>query len=629
MMIDKRLIAMVPEAKRLILLKTLTSWISLLAGIVLWFGVAKILGEALEGGVTAESGIRAVVCICCIAVRFILTRVSSRLTHRISSAVKGSLRKEIYAKLRRLGGDYSDSFPTSEVVQLAGDGVEQLESYFCNYLPQLFYAMLAPVTLLIVFLPVAPAAAAALFICVPLIPAAIVAVQRIARRLLGKYWDAYASLGDSFLENLQGLTTLKVYSADGQRHEKMNEESENFRIITMKVLRMQLNSITIMDLVAYGGTALGSILCALKFASGGVGFVGALAMILLASEFFLAMRSLGSFFHVAMNGVAAGERMFRLFGLTERKGGDEAFREGDIEVKHLDFSYDGSRQALSDLNFVIPKGSFVSIAGKSGCGKSTLASLLTGARTGWKGEILIGGVPLKKISLPDLWRGVTVVSSGSYLFGGSVRETLREGGHDASEDEMKEALRRVSLLDFVESQGGLDMKLAERASNLSGGQRQRLALARALLKDSPVYIFDEATSNIDAESEEHIMQVIRSLRGSHTVILISHRLANVTGSDEILFLQRGKILERGTHEKLMAAGGEGYAALYRAQQELENYGKCAEPREEGGAAVRGKDRKNSGEKNGTAARKEEGTADRRDKKTSRGEKEAAVCEGAV
>ena len=397
----------------------------------------------------------------------------------------------------------------------------------------------------------------------------------------------------------------------------------------MNVLTMQLNSITIMDLVAYGGTALGSILCALKFASGGVGFVGALAMILLASEFFLAMRSLGSFFHVAMNGVAASERMFRLFGLTERKGGDEAFREGDIEVKHLDFSYDGSRQALSDLNFVIPKGSFVSIAGKSGCGKSTLASLLAGARTGWKGEILIGGVPLKKISLPDLWRGVTVVSSGSYLFGGSVRETLREGGHDASEDEMKEALRRVSLLDFVESQGGLDMKLAERASNLSGGQRQRLALARALLKDSPVYIFDEATSNIDAESEEHIMQVIRSLRGSHTVILISHRLANVTGSDEILFLQRGKILERGTHEKLMAAGGEGYAALYRAQQELENYGKCAEPREEGGAAVRGKDRKNSGEKNGTAARKEEGTADRRDKKTSRGEKEAAVCEGAV
>ena len=575
MMIDKRLIAMVPEAKRLILLKTLTSWISLLAGIALWFGVAKILGEALEGGVTAESGIRAVVCICCIAVRFILTRVSSRLTHRISSAVKGSLRKEIYAKLRRLGGDYSDSFPTSEVVQLAGDGVEQLESYFCNYLPQLFYAMLAPVTLLIVFLPVAPAAAAALFICVPLIPAAIVAVQRIARRLLGKYWDVYASLGDSFLENLQGLTTLKVYSADGQRHEKMNEESENFRIITMKVLRMQLNSITIMDLVAYGGTALGSILCALKFASGGVGFVGALAMILLASEFFLAMRTLGSFFHVAMNGVAAGERMFRLLGLPERKSGTEECPNGDIEVRNLGFSYDGNRAALSDLNFVIRKGTLVSVAGRSGCGKSTLASLLCGERQDWQGEILFGDVPLELISAESLRRNVTVVSPDSYLFGGSVRAALQEGGKHASEEEMKEALRRVSLLDFVMSRGGLDMPLSERASNLSGGQRQRLALARALLKDSPVYIFDEATSNIDAESEEHIMRAIRSLRGTHTVILISHRLANVTDSDEILFLQKGKILEKGTHRQLMENREGGYAALYLKQQKLENYGKEA------------------------------------------------------
>lgn len=244
----------------------------------------------------------------CIVARFVLTRVSSALTHRISSGVKMRLRDAIYAKLRALSGDYSGAFPTSEIVQLAGDGVEQLESYFCNYLPQFFYALLAPLTLLVVFLPLSPLTAVVLFLCVPLIPAAIMAVQKVAKRLLRGYWDAYANLGDSFLENLQGLTTLKVYSADEQRHIVMNQESEHFRVITMKVLTMQLNSITIMDLVAYGGTALGSILCGRAFLLGQVGFGGAVAMILLASEFFLAMRSLGSYFHVAMNGIAASER---------------------------------------------------------------------------------------------------------------------------------------------------------------------------------------------------------------------------------------------------------------------------------------------------------------------------------
>ena len=539
------------------------------------------------------------------------------------------LRDAIYAKLRALSGDYSGAFPTSEIVQLAGDGVEQLESYFCNYLPQFFYALLAPLTLLVVFLPLSPLTAVVLFLCVPLIPAAIMAVQKVAKRLLRGYWDAYANLGDSFLENLQGLTTLKVYSADEQRHIVMNQESEHFRVITMKVLTMQLNSITIMDLVAYGGTALGSILCGRAFLLGQVGFGGAVAMILLASEFFLAMRSLGSYFHVAMNGIAASERMFRLFDLPEKEDGGRSFSDGDITVSDLSFSYAEGKQALSDINFVIKKGSFVSAAGESGCGKSTLASLISGMRGGYTGEIRIDGTELSDISEESLRRGVTVVSSGSYLFAGSVRKTLLEGKPEAGEDELKDALRRVNLLNFVESQGGLDMRLAERGSNLSGGQRQRLALARALLKDSRIYIFDEATSNIDAESEESIMQVIRSLKGKHTIILILHRLANVTDSDEIFFLKNGRLAESGTHAALMAAGknrktsggsveedavssqpladklpsssqprgrkpsassqirgdasfrqGGGYAALYNAQQELENIGKevssCAE-----------------------------------------------------
>lgn len=591
MMIDKRLISMAPEAKSAILLKVLISWISLMAGVCLWFSAAEILSEVFRSGTVRHGVVLALVCACCIAVRFALNRVSARLTHRISSAVKRNLRRELYSKLRRLGGDYGDAFPTSEVVQLAGDGVEQLESYFCNYLPQLFYAFLAPLTLFLIFLPIAPAAAAVLFLCVPLIPAAIVAVQKIAKRLLRSYWNAYAGLGDSFLENLQGLTTLKVYGADEQRHRRMNEESEHFRIVTMKVLRMQLNSITVMDLVAYGGTALGSILCALEFAGGGVGFTGAAAMILLASEFFLAMRALGSFFHVAMNGVAASERMFRLLDLPEREDGEAEYSDGDVEVCGLSFSYGEGREVLSDLNFTVRRGSLVSIAGESGCGKSTLASILSGRRAGYCGSIFIGGTELREVSAKSLRRSVTVVSSGSYLFGGTVRETLQEGCDGASEAAMEDALRRVRLLEFVKSQGGLDMELSERASNLSGGQRQRLALARALLKDSPVYIFDEATSNIDAESEESIMEVIRSLRGGHTVILISHRLANVTDSDEIFFLRNGRLAERGTHEQLLRAapavqtareappgeGGSfedgGYAALYRAQQALENLGK--------------------------------------------------------
>lgn len=572
MMINKRLIAMVPEAKPFVFKKVVTSWASLLAGIVLWFTVAKMLERLLEYG-TAAPGIGTAFLLAagCIVIRFLLTRLSAGYTHQAAVCVKARLRPAIYGKLRRLGSSYAEKFPTAEVVQLAGEGVEQLETYFGNYLPQLFYAMLAPLTLLIVFLPLSPLTAAVLFLCVPLIPAAIVAVQRVAKRLLGKYWDAYTNLGDSFLENLQGLTTLKVYGADEARHEAMNTEAEYFRKVTMRVLTMQLNSVTIMDLVAYGGTAFGSILSGRAFLLGQVSLAGAIAMILLASEFFLAMRALGSFFHVAMNGMAASERMFRLLDLPEPAAGGKSLENGPISIQELSFSYDGRRDALSGLECAIPQGGFFAVSGRSGCGKSTLAAVLSGTQAHYRGSIRINKIQLREGSAESLRKLITVVSFNSYLFGGSIRSTLLEGRLDADEAAMRDVLRRVNLLDFVESQGGLDMPLLERAANLSGGQRQRLALARALLKDSPIYIFDEATSNIDAESEEDIMGVIRSLKGRHTVLVISHRLANVTDADKILYLEHGRLRESGTHDELMEMGG-GYAALFQAQQELEHPG---------------------------------------------------------
>lgn len=577
MMINKRLIKTVSESKKYIAGNVVCQWISLVANIVMMASITVLLARLFER--TAENKdlfITILMAVGAVMVRFVCTMLSSRMSYLSSKAVKHSLREMIYQKLLRLGASYKEKVNTSEVVQVAVEGVDQLETYFGAYLSQFFYAILAPLTLFVVLCFVNAPCAVILLVCVPLIPIAIVVVQRWAKKLLAKYWGQYTALGDTFLENLQGLTTLKIYRADDFKQKEMNEEAENFRKITMKVLTMQLNSITIMDLIAYGGAALGVILSVTQYRAGHVNFEGCLLIILLSADFFIPMRMLGSFFHIAMNGMAASDKIFKLLDLPEEEVKTLTVGEDcTIVCEDLHFGYEEEREILHGLQMLFPVGSFTSIVGKSGCGKSTVSAILMGRNKGYTGSVTIGGRELKELNEESLLREITYISHQSYLFKGTVRNNLLMGCPSATDEELWQVLDRVNLSDFLKNENGLDTKLNEKASNLSGGQCQRLALARALLHDSPVYVFDEATSNIDVESENDIMKEIHNLAKSKTVILISHRLANVTASDNIYVMDKGCVVECGSHKELIAAG-KTYAKLWKAQEELENYGKAGE-----------------------------------------------------
>ena len=574
MMIDKRLIGMVPESKKYVAGNVLMQWISLAANVVLMMSITRFFASLYAKNVTGKDfAVFAVIAVMAVAIRFFCAIGASRMGFLSSKKVKKMLREAIYTKLLKLGAAYKEQIKTSEIVQVAVEGVDHLETYFGAYLPQFFYAMLAPLTLFLVLLRVNIPSAVVLFVCVPLIPAAIAAVQTWAKKLLSKYWAQYTALGDTFLENLQGLTTLKIYQADAFKNKEMNEESEKFRKITMKVLIMQLNSITIMDIIAYGGAALGVFFSVTQYQKGGVDLAGALLVILLSADFFIPMRQLGSFFHIAMNGMAASEKIFRFLELPEAPKKAAKFpRNAEIVCENLRFSYETDREILKSIDLRIPKGQFVAIAGESGCGKSTVASILMGRNRGYKGTIRIGDIELSDIAESSLMQNITYISHNSYLFKGTIRENLLMGNPDATEDEMWAVLEQTNLAAFLRNEEGLDTKLAEKASNLSGGQCQRLALARALLHDSPVYIFDEATSNIDVESENDIMEQILLLAKKKSVLLISHRLANITKADVIYAMEQGEVKECGTHEELLRKNGL-YQKMWTTQQRLELYGK--------------------------------------------------------
>lgn len=584
-MIDKKLIREVGSSLYHIKRNVGYQWLMLVLNILLITVLTWLLAALLSGAQLSSGAIVIVIgtAVLVIVLRHYLGILAAISSERASHAVKQQLREKIYRKLLSLGGSYHERVSTSEIVQVSVEGVDQLETYFSSYLPQFFYSMLAPVTLFVALVFVNWKAAVVLFVCVPLIPVSIAAVQTFAKKLLSRYWGQYTSLGDHFLENLQGLTTLKIYQADERQQRIMNEEAEKFRRITMKVLTMQLNSITIMDLVAFGGAALGIGIAVWELHSGAITLQAALMTILLAAEFFLPMRTLGSFFHIAMNGMAASDKIFRLIELPAEKSGEQALvpMPFPITFANVSFSYDGERTVVSDLNMHLPQGSFTAIVGPSGCGKSTSAALLMGELDGYDGAICFGEQEGRTLREADRLRFITRVTHQAYLFSATVRENLRLAKKDVDDAAMWAVLEQVRLADFLRGEQGLDTMLKEQGSNFSGGQRQRLALARALLHDSPVYIFDEATSNIDVESETLIMEVIETLAKTKTVLLITHRLANVVHADQIYVMEAGAIVERGSFAQLVNGDG-GFAQLWNAQQALENYGREQEHEEKQG-----------------------------------------------
>ena len=576
-MFHKRLIKEFRENQKNIWGMVLTQWVMLIANVVLMLQTATFIAGMVRGENLQNQSIRLLVTLAVVGVvRSLMSLLNSKLSFEASKQVKARLRTMVYEKMMRLGSSYKEYFQTSEVVQITTEGVEQLEIYFGKYMPQFFYSMLAPVTLFVIVGTMSLKVAVVLLICVPLIPLSIVAVQKFAKKMLAKYWGTYTEMGDSFLECLQGLTTLKIYQADERYAKRMDEEAEKFRKVTMRVLIMQLNSISIMDLVAYGGAAVGIILSILEYQKGVIGLAQCFFIIMISAEFFLPLRLLGSFFHIAMNGNAAADKIFRLVDLEEDRGEKSAQMEGEsdeIAFSNVSFSYEAKKKVLEGISFRAGHG-LTALVGESGCGKSTTTLLLMGDRRADEGQIFIGDMPIDKMDLKALRRKITRIRHDSYLFAGTIRENLLMGKEDATETQMKEALREVNLSDFVEKSGGLDFVLLEKASNLSGGQKQRLSLARALLHDTPIYIFDEATSNVDVESENDIMAVVRKLAKTKTVLLISHRLANVVSADQIYVLKDGMIVEKGQHEALCKEDGY-YHRLFRQQSALEQFGKGA------------------------------------------------------
>lgn len=576
-MIKRRFIAELGDSKKYIAGNVAAQWVGMLSNAVMIFSLGSLLQKLVENK-SAGVGATVAATVISLIVRAVCSFLQEKFSYLASKSVKKRLREMIFSKLLRLGSGYREKVSTSEVVQVSVEGIDQLETYFGQYLPQFFYAMIAPVTLFVMLSFVSFKSALVLLICVPLIPMAIVAVQKIAKKLLNKYWGQYTKLGDTFLENLQGLTTLKIYQADEYKNQQMNEESEKFRKITMKVLTMQLNSVTIMDLIAYGGAALGVILAAGQFRQGVIGLSGCFVIIMLSVDFFIPMRRLGSFFHVAMNGMAASDKMFAILDLPEpeKKSGVVDRDNCTIKCTDMSFSYTTDREVIHGADIEFKAGCLTAVCGESGCGKSTIAAILMGRNNGYKGSVRIGNTELCDISEESLMKNITYISHSSVLFKGTVRENLLMAKSDAEDSELWQVLEKTKLADFLRGEKGLDTLLVENAANLSGGQKQRLALARALLHDSAVYIFDEATSNIDADSENDIMEQIFELAKNKTVIVISHRLANTAKADMIYAMEKGEVRECGTHDKLVQKNGL-YAKLWNAQQSLEavrNGGVC-------------------------------------------------------
>ena len=558
-MLNKRLLELIPKVFTYTAQAVFFQWLSLLCNIAFTISICRFINYCFYNK-TFNSQILIEtlgVTIISILLRALFTKININITYRTSQQAKKILREKIFDKLCKIGISYKNYVSTAEAVQVSVEGIDQLEIYFSQYVPQLFYSIISVITLFILFSIFSIKVAIVFIVCVPIIPLSIVLIQKFAKKLLSKYWNSYTNLGNTFLENIQGLTTLKIYGCDEQKHIEMNRNAELFRKATMKVLIMQLNSISVMDLVAFGGSAIGIIIGILEFKNGNIALLNMLIIILLSAEFFIPLRQLGSFFHIAMNGASAADKIFRILDIEdiENKNNTTTLENYNINFKNVSFSYDGNRTILNNINITLPNKGLFTLVGKSGCG-----------------SIKLGNMELSKISENALMDIVTYIPHNGYIFKGTIEYNLKMGKSNATKNEMLNVLQKVNLLDFVNSENGLKTKVTEQGNNLSGGQRQRLAIARALLHNTPIYIFDESTSNIDLESEEDIMTVIYELAKEKTVIMISHRLANAINSNNIFVINNGTVVENGTHTKLIEQSGY-YAELFNKQQNLENFNK--------------------------------------------------------
>ena len=566
-MIDKELLSLLGGNRKYIAYSVIAMIFGLFANTAVTACICYAIGLAADGAAASSYVAPALIAALCIALRFCITKATNEFKNALGAHVKKDLRHRAYDKMLRLGVRSSDSATMAGMTQVGVEGIEQLDLYYSTYLPQFFYSMIAPFILFAICAPIDWRTAVMLIVCVPLIPISIVAVSKYAKRIFAKYWGKYTSMGDVFLDSVQGLKELKIFKADARKHEQINASAEDFRKITMKVLVMQLASTTIMDLVAYGGAGAG-IALAVSGVMNGADPIKALFLVLIAVEFFLPLRSLGSAFHVAMNGASAGRKILEILQAKEPEWGDGDIDDTTAQLRGVTFSYDGKRDVLKDVTMSFPRVGMTAIVGESGCGKSTVVNLLSGAYRPSEGEVLAGGKKLSEISRAGWYSHLAIVSYNSYIFNESVRDNFKLARPEVSDEEIYAALEQVRLAEFVKSGGGLDKVIAEDGDNISGGQKQRLALAVALVADKEIYAFDEATSNIDGDSEAIIMDNIRKLSKAKNVIVISHRLANVVPADNIYFMSDGEVKESGTHDELIAKDGE-YARLFNAQKALE------------------------------------------------------------
>lgn len=571
-MIDKKLLALLGHNKKYIFYAVGLMIVGLFANLAITASICYAIQYAAEytsSGSNAQGFILpAVIVMIAMTIRYVTSRSIGDLKDTLGRNVKKDLRQKIYDKIIKLGVRTTDNMSMAGLTQLSMEGVEQLDLYYSAYIPQFFYAMIAPIILFIVTVRINWAVALVLLACVPLIPMSIIAVSRYAKKIFAKYWGKYTSMGDSFLDSVQGLKELKIFQADAAQNIKMNETSEEFRKITMKVLVMQLASTTIMDMVAYGGAGLGIALTIHAVVNGSLSAYAALFLILVAVDFFLPLRAFGSAFHIAMNGASAGNKILSLLAQPDPVWGNETVDGTEITVKDVTFSYDGKRDVLKHASMNFGSTGMCAIVGESGSGKSTVVNLLLGAYHPQQGSILVGNKPLETLSRESYYSHISVVSYNTYIFNETIRQNFMLAKYNVTDEEIYSALKKVNLYDFIIDNGGLDKVITEDAANISGGQKQRLALAINLVANKDIYIFDEATSNIDIESEAIIMNNIKELSKEKSVIVISHRLANVIAADTIYYIEDGEVKEHGTHNELMNMH-EGYAKLYTTQKKLE------------------------------------------------------------